>query len=101
MSTSAPSGSAAIASWKLLTGTEGVSGSPSGRRSGPIVSTPTIRNSQRRSSFSSGASRRARVTLGSPAQVGALDAEDDAEPGRHDAHGGADQHPTLCGVLGG
>src|SRR6185436_5027623 len=95
MSTIEPSGSAAIASWNCFTGFDEPNGTPMGLRSGPITSTPTMRNSQRRSNFSS----QARFMLIAASQVRALDAEDHAQAGGHDAQRRAHQDRALRRVL--
>src|SRR5262245_50939578 len=101
MSTIEPAGRAAMASWNCFTGLDAPSGTPIGFRSGPITSTPTMRNSQRRSSFSSQSSF---MTLRPPPliaapQVRALDAKDHAQAGGHDAERRAHQHRALRRVL--
>src|SRR5262245_14646319 len=87
-----------IASLNALTGGETVIGSPAGKISGPATSSPMIRNSQRRSRPSRRDTQLMRSLL--PAQVAALDAEDHAQPGGHDAECRADQDRALRGVLG-
>src|SRR5262245_64046078 len=98
MRTVEPFGIRSTASLNALTGAETESGSPAGNTSGPATSSPMIRNSQRRSSFS----RPEVQDMGSvlPAQVAALDAEDHAQPGRHHAQRGADQDRALGRILG-
>src|SRR5580765_8276519 len=96
MSTIEWSGSASMAALNCCTGFDEPSGTPIGFSSGAIVSTPTMRNSQRRSSFSS----QSRFILVSAAQVRALDAEDHAQPGGHDAQRRAHQDRALRRVLG-
>src|SRR5437867_1588030 len=98
MSTVVPSGIFAIASWNPRTGGDTESGRASGNNSGISTSRPMTRKIQRRSSVSS--ARRQSIRLVLPAQVGALDPEDDAQPGRHDPERGADQDRPLRGVLG-
>src|SRR6267142_1741159 len=98
MSTVDPFGTFSIASWKPWTGGETVSGSARGNSSGNRTRAAMIRKIQRRSSFSIAGSQLIDSIL--PAQVGALDAQDHAQTGRHDAQGGADQDRALGGVLG-
>src|SRR5215831_2324034 len=91
-----PFGTPSTVSWKPFTGGVTVSGSDSGKISGPSTKSPMIRKIQRRSTFSSESRNMGSVL---PAQVGALDAEDHAQPGRHHAERGADQDRALRGVL--
>src|SRR6185503_8407716 len=95
MSTIEPSGSAAIASWNCFTGFDEPNGTPIGFKSGPITSTPTTRNSQRRSSFSS----QARFMSVAASEIGTLDTEDHAQAGGHDAQRRTHQHRALRRVL--
>src|SRR5712691_588089 len=85
----------AIASWKPCARAETVRGSDSGKMSGRSTSSPIARKIQRRSRCS----RNSRTRSVLPAQVGALDAEDDPQAGGHHPERRADQERSLARVL--
>src|SRR5262245_53123447 len=97
MRTVEPSGIFAIASWNAWTRGDTWSGRPKGKISGTSTRSPTTRKIQRRSRFSRELCQDIALLLA--AQVRAFDAQDHAQPGRHDPEGRADQDRALRGVL--